>query len=98
MSVCVCVSVCVCEHIYRIALNFRGSKFSRRAGFEEFVEIILQIHCMCTLHAVCQKFSLKYFHKRLKIREICEIKDPQKFSTIRYLLTPLYTGAKGPPS
>ena len=26
----------------------------------------------------CQKFSLKYFCKRLKIRKICEIKDTQK--------------------
>ena len=32
-------------------------------------------------YAACHKFSLKYFCMRLKIREI---KDPRKFSTIRY--------------
>ena len=60
--------------------NFRVSKFSRIAIFEEFIEIILRIHCTRTLHAVCQKFSLKYFRERLKI---CKIKDPRKFSAIR---------------
>ena len=30
---------------YRIAQKFRGSKFSRIAVFENFVEIILRIHC-----------------------------------------------------
>ena len=30
---------------------------------------------MCTLHVTCQNL---YFHKQLKIREICEIKDLQK--------------------
>ena len=61
--------------MYRIALNFRRSKFSQIAIFEDFVEIISRIRCTSTLHAVCQKFSLKYFHKRLKIREIREIED-----------------------
>ena len=37
----------------------------------------------CTLHAACQKVSLKYFREQLKIREIREIKDPQKFSAIQ---------------
>ena len=32
----------------------------------------------------CQKFSLKYFRGQLKIREICKVKDPQKFSAIQY--------------
>ena len=40
------------------------------AIFEDFIEIILRIRCTRTLHTVCHKFSLKYFHKRLKIREI----------------------------
>ena len=58
---------------YRIlySVKFRGSKFSRTAIFE----IISRICCTRTLHAVCQKFSLKYFHERLKIHEIREIKD-----------------------
>jgi len=30
---------------YRIAQKFRGSKFSRIAVFENFVEIISRIHC-----------------------------------------------------
>ena len=38
-----------------------------------------------TRHAAWHKFSLKYFHERLKIREIHKIKDPQKFSTIQYV-------------
>ena len=66
-------------------LNFRGSKFSQIAGFEEFGEIISRICCMHTLHAAWQKFSLKYLHERLKIRKIRKIhkiKDPGKFSTI----------------
>ena len=39
---------------------------------------------MCTLHATCQKFLLKYFLERLKIHQIHEIKDPQNFSAIQY--------------
>ena len=34
----------VCS-LYRIAQKFRGSKFSRIAIFENFVEIISRIHC-----------------------------------------------------
>ena len=30
-----------------------------------------------TLYTACQKFSLKYFRERLKIRKNREIKDPQ---------------------
>ena len=70
--------------VYRIVLNFRGPKFSQIAIVEEFIEIISRICCTRTLHAACQKFSLKYFHERLKIREIREIKDPRKFSAIQY--------------
>ena len=49
---------------------------------------------MCTLCAVCQNFSLKYFHKRFKIHKIREIKDPRKFSAIQYYITiaQSYTG------
>ena len=71
---------------YRIALNFWGSKFSRIATFEDFVEIISRTRCTRTQHAACQKFTLKYFRERLKICEIREIKDPRKFSAIRYML------------
>ena len=46
---------------YRIALNFRGSKFLRIEIFEEFVEIISRIRCMRTLHAVCQKIFVEIF-------------------------------------
>ena len=67
---------------YCIVLNFQGSKFLRIVIFEDFVETISWIRCAYTLHAACQKFSLKYFHKRLKIHEI---KDPQNFSTIQYV-------------
>ena len=56
----------------------------RIAIFENFVEIVSRICCTHTLHAACQKFSLKYFRVRLKIREIHEIKDPRKFSAIWY--------------
>ena len=73
-----------CAYMYRIALNFRGSKFSRIAIFEDFVEIISRTHCTRTLHAVCQKFLLKYFREQLEIREI---KDPRKFSAIQYIVT-----------
>ena len=66
-----------------IALIFGGSKFLRIVIFEDFVEIISRIRCTRTLHAACQKCSLKYFRKRLKIREIYEIKDPRKFSAIQ---------------
>ena len=69
-----------------IVLNSRGSKFSWIASFENFIEIILRIHCMRTLHAACQKLSLKYFCEQLKIREICEIKDPQKIYGITFLV------------
>ena len=31
---------CMLHVYYRIALNFQGSKFSRMATFEDFVEII----------------------------------------------------------
>ena len=55
---------------YRIVLNFRGSKFSWIAVFEDFVEIISRTRCMRTPHAACQKCSLKYFRERLKIHEI----------------------------
>ena len=65
-----------CAYMYRIELNFRGSKFSRIVIFEDFVEIILQTRCTRILHATCQKFSLKYFREQLKICEIREIKDP----------------------
>ena len=67
---------------YRIALNLWGSKFSRTAIFKDFVEIISRIRCTRALHAMCYKFSLKYFRIRLKIHEI---KDPRKFSSIRYV-------------
>ena len=50
---------------------------------------------MCTPHAACQKFSLKYFHEQFKIREIHEIKDPQKFSAIQYALHLLVVGIEG---
>ena len=73
------------EYAYRIALNFRVSKLSRIANFEDFLEIILLTHCTRTLHAVCQKYSLKYFREQLKIRKIREIKDLRKFSAIRYV-------------
>ena len=36
---------------YRIALNFRGSKFSRMVVFEDFTEIISRIHCLNHAHA-----------------------------------------------
>ena len=37
--------------VYHIALNFRGSKlFLRIVSFEDFVEIILRIRCMCMPH------------------------------------------------
>ena len=37
--------------VYHIALNFRGSKFFLQiVSFEDFVEIILRIRCMCTPH------------------------------------------------
>ena len=71
-----------CVH-YRIVLNFRGSKFSRIAIFD-FVEMILWIRCTRTLHAVCQKFSLKYFREWLKICEKYKIKDLPNFSAIWY--------------
>ena len=48
------------------------------AIFGDFVEIVSRICCMRTLHAACQKFSLKYFREGLKIHEIREIKDPRK--------------------
>ena len=67
-----------------LPLSFRGSKVLRIAIFEKFVEIIC---CMRTLHAMCQKFLLNYFHEQLKIRKIREIKDPRKFSAIRYYKT-----------
>ena len=79
---------------YRIALNFRGSKFSRIVIFEGFIKLILGIRCMHTLHAVCQKFSLKYFCKWLKIREICKIKDPRNYS-INLTLTLLHYNKLG---
>ena len=71
---------------YRIVLNFQGSKFSRIAIFEDFVEIVSRIRCMCTLHAACQKISMKYFREWLKIHKIREVKDLRKFSAIRYVL------------
>ena len=36
---------------YCIALNFRGSKFSRMAVFEDFVEMISRIRCLNRAHA-----------------------------------------------
>ena len=75
---------------YRIALNFWEPKFLRIAIFEDFVEIILQIRCMRTLHTVCHKFSLKYFCEWLKIRKTHEIKDPRKFCA----QTPLFASKK----
>ena len=39
---------------------------------------------------MCQKFLLKYFRKQLKIREIRKIKDPRKFSTMRYIFLNLH--------
>ena len=68
---------------YRIALNFRGPKFSRIAISLKHNS---RIRCTHTPHSACQKFSLKCFRKRLKICKIHEIKDPQKFCAIRYLL------------
>ena len=50
--------------------------------FEDFIEIISRIRCTHTLHAMCEELSLKYLRERLKIREI---KDPIKFSAIRYV-------------
>ena len=73
-------------NLYHTALNFQGSKFSWMVTFEDFIEIISRIHCRTrTLHTVCQKFLLKYFHELLKIHEIFEIKDPWKFSAIQYV-------------
>ena len=66
-------------YYYCIAQNFRESKFSKIAIFEDFIEIILRICCTCTLHTAGQKFSLKYFRKQSKFREI---KDLRKFSAI----------------
>ena len=40
---------------------------------------------------MCQKFSLKYFHKQLKIREI---KDLRKFSAIRYVVKKFFNDRK----
>ena len=48
---CWCKFICILAYIqckskiYRIAQKFRGSKFSRIAVFENFVEIISRIHC-----------------------------------------------------
>ena len=54
--------------VYRIALNFGESKFSRKVIFEDFVS---RIRCTCTPQA-----------EQLKIHEFREIKDPRKFSAI----------------
>ena len=61
------ISVAVLFHnyIYRIALNFRGSKFFANSGF---IEIILRICYTRTLHATCQKFSLKYYCEFAKLK------------------------------
>ena len=67
--------------MFPIALNFRRSKFSQIAIFEDFVEIIAnsaRAHCMPRV----KKFPLKYFREWLKIHEI---KGPQKFIAIWYL-------------
>ena len=67
--------------IYCIAQKFQGSKFSQITVFE----IISWIHCTCTSHSACHKFSLQYSHKQLKIRKkIHKIKEPRKFSAIQY--------------
>ena len=76
---------------YRIALNFRGPKFSQIAIS---LKHNLQIRCTHTPHGACQKFSLKCFRKQLKIHEI---KDPQKFCAIRYLLLAIYIGLQKRP-
>ena len=55
--------------------------------FERFVEIVSRIRCMRTLHTACHKYLLKYFRERLKIREI---KDPQNFSAIWYVVLLLF--------
>ena len=68
---------------YHIALNFQGSKFLWIAIFEDFVDAnLLHAHTHTACHV--SKFSLKYFRERVKICEIREIKDPRKFSAIRY--------------
>ena len=66
----------------RIALiiKFRGSKFLRITTFEEKIS---RIRCTRTLHAACQKLSLKCFREQLKIRDnLYGIKLP---STVTYI-------------
>ena len=76
-----CYYLCACKNcgrgakIYRIAQNFRGSKFSRTTKFskiiirENFIEITLRIHCTCTRHAVCQIFLEVFSFWKLKTRK-----------------------------
>ena len=73
--------------MYRIALNFRGSQIFANSDFWRirWSNFAKSLHAR-TLHTTCQKCSLKYFREWLKIREIREIKDPRKFSTIRYMI------------
>ena len=56
----------MCMHYaYRIALIFHGSKFSRFAVFDNFVEKNSRIRCRSIQWCKVSKFSLKYLHEVL---------------------------------
>ena len=69
--------------MYRIVLNFRGSKFSRIAIFEDFVANLLHVHAAHRM----PKIFVEIFLRTIIIREI---KDSRKFSPIAYFISFLH--------
>ena len=78
--------------LYHIALIFRGSKFSRIAIFDNFVEKISWIHYRSRGWCDVSKFSLKYFREWHRIRENRENLDPQNISVYGISITRTHTG------
>ena len=88
-SILVCVYTCWLLHSYdyRIALIFRGSKFSQIAVFDNFVEKNSRIRCRSRRWCEVSKFSLQCFRKWHLIHENRENLDPRNISAIRYYQT-----------
>ena len=71
---------------YRIALNFRGSKFSQTAIFEDFMEIICKLTA-CTHRTLrVENFHWNIFANGWKFAKFAKLKTCENLALYRYKL------------
>ena len=76
-----------CSSVVKEYISTKSSKIAIHKNLDprKFSTMQYNFTNLLHVHTACHKFSLKYFHERLKICEICKIKDPCEFSAIQYM-------------